>query len=186
MTVKTNNSSGVVVTTAVATAEPIAATDVEAQKPQQASAVSAASAAANSGSDPEAGKGLGIAMFFLLIIAFVCTFFLPIVSFVCLIATIAIASAITCNCCCTSDYNLQPEVKKYATATLVMLCLMFIVQIIWLIGAAAGLSVEASNTGTISQSSMNTTSTSAVVVGALSLVFNVMAIIFSALYTWKR
>eukprot|EP01083_Nonionella_stella_P005253 15210_1 len=90
---QTKDSSGVVVT-AVATAVP----DIESQQGKQQQQ-SAAAAAANS-VDLETGKGLGMAMFILLIVALICTFFQGIIAFICLIATIIISSAITCGCCC--------------------------------------------------------------------------------------
>ena len=162
MTFKENNSSGVVVTTAVAA--PVAATnDVEAQnKAVNAAATSRQNPTNNvDGFDPEAGKTLGITMSILLLVALVCTFFIPIISFVALIATIVIASCITCNCSCASDLRLHPKRKKFATATLVSLCMMFIVQIIWVIAVFAAVGTEASNTGTISQRTAETTTTSA-------------------------
>ena len=143
MTFKENNSSGVVVTTAVAA--PVAATnDVEEQnKAANAAATSRQNPTNNvDGFDPEAGKTLGIAMFVLLLVALACTFFIPIVSFVALIATIVLASCITCNCCCASDLRLHPKRKKFATATLVSLCMMFIVQIIWVIAVATAVGTE--------------------------------------------
>lgn len=171
--------SGVVVT-AVSTTAP----DVESQKQQQQTA---ASAAANS-EDDNAGKGLGIAMFVLLIVALICTF-IPIlawVAFICVIIVIFMASAITCNCCCASDLNLKPHVKRFSTATLVCLCLLFIVQIIYVIGVVAAMGTEVANTGTISQSTTDGATAGAVAMIALSIVFNILALIFSALFTWGR
>ena len=141
MTFKGDNSSGVVVSTD--TAVPVAATtDVEAQNKAANAAAASAAVNNNDGFDPEAGKTLGITMFILLLGALVCTFFIPIVSFVALIATIVIASCITCNCSCASDLRLHPKRKKFATATLVSLCMMFIVQIIWVIAVATAVGTE--------------------------------------------
>lgn len=175
------NTSGVVVT-AVATTSP----DIESQQKQQSSGITAPTNTSTSTGNPDEGKTLGIVMFVLLIIAFITTFVVPILAFVCLIAAIVISSAIACGCCCASDYKLQPNIKKFSTATLVSLILMFVVQIVWLIGAAAAIGTEASSTGTVSQSTAEATTISALIVFALSLVFNVMAIIFSALFTWGR
>jgi hypothetical protein len=156
-------------------------------------------------------------MFSLLIVF---TFLVPIISFIALIATIVIASVITCHCCCAGDFNLPPQVKTYATATLVSLCLMFVMQVNWAVSVIAALTkdMESSGTGSISSSTLNASMTSAgeymsntgfayvllfryvadsfdhhcfiftivVVVGSLSLVFNVAWIIFSAMFTWKR
>ncbi|KAL7547004.1 hypothetical protein ACHAWF_010319 [Thalassiosira exigua] len=202
-----NQATGVVVT---AVAAPVV--DVESQQKQQAPPETAGVAPT---ADDDVGKGLGIAMVVLLVVGFVCTFFIPIISFVCVIATMVIASTLTCGCCCASDYNLKPNVKKFATATLVSLVLMFVVQIIWLVSASAVMGTEVSNTGTISSRTAEGTTTSmmsvvmvwliaygtcvysthqpsswlrldSVIVGAISLVLNVMAIIFAALYTWGR
>ena len=155
-------------------------TDIEAQKQQQV-----ASTTTNS-TPGRAGKRLGIACFVLLLIAFVFNFIFPVVSFVCIIVVIVITSAITCGCCCGSDLNLQPHVKKWSTATLVSLCLMFVVQIIGLIGASAAIGTEVSNTGTLSQKTADGASVGIVIVWALSIVFNVFAMIFAAMFTWKR
>jgi len=169
--------SAVVVTTAT-TSTANTPTDIEAQKQQQA-----ASAAANSTPD-NAGKGLGIACFVLLLIGFVFNFIFPVVSFVCIIVVIVITSAITCGCCCGSDLNLQPHVKKWSTATLVSLCLMFVVQIIGIIGASIAVGTEVSNTGTLSQKTADGAGVGMVIVWALSIVFNVFALIFAGMFTW--
>jgi hypothetical protein len=41
-----------------------------------------------------------------------------------LLAAVVIASILTCGCCCVREYKLKPHVKKWATATLVVLCLL--------------------------------------------------------------
>ena len=140
-----------------ATATPV---DAESQMDTKSSVTANA---AYSDSDPKAGKPLGIAMFSLLIIAFVFTFLVPIISFIALIATIVIASVITCNCCCAGDFNLPTQVKKYATATLVSLCLMFVMQVIWAVSVIVALTndMESSGTGSISSSALNASMTSA-------------------------
>ena len=179
MTTPQAKDSAVVVTTAT-TSTANTPTDIEAQKQQQA-----ASAAANSTPD-NAGKGLGIWCFVLLLIGFVFNFIFPIVSFVCIIVVIIITSAITCGCCCGSDLNLEPQVKKWSTATLVSLCLMFVVQIIGLIGASIAVGTEVSNTGTLSQKTADGASVGMVIAWALSIVFNVFALFFAGMFTWKR
>ena len=114
-----------------------------------------------SDSNPEAGKPLGIVMFSLLIIAFVFTFLVSIISFIALIATIVIASVIMCSCCCAGDFNLPPQVTEYATATLVGLCLIFVMQVIWVVSVIAALTtdMESSGTGSISSSAFNASMT---------------------------
>ena len=146
------------VITAVVTALP----DIESQQKQQQQPPGAVVRNPSTyAGNPDEGKGLGITMFVLLIVAFITTFFIPIIAFICLIVTIIIASVLTCGCCCASDYSLQPNVKKFALGTLVSLVLMFVVQIIWLIGFWVANASEVSETGTISQSTMENSTTAA-------------------------
>jgi hypothetical protein len=56
--------------------------------------------------------------------------FTSMIYFVCVVATIVIASILTCGCCCARNYKLKPHVKKWATATLVTLCLNIVLGII--------------------------------------------------------
>jgi len=171
MTTDTGDNSSEAVVTAVATTAP----DIESQQQQkQQSAV--VNPPIYASCDDDAGKAMGIAMVVLLLVALICTFFVPIVPFICLIEAIFIASSITCGCCDASNFNLKPNVKRFATATLVSLCLMFIAQILWLIA----MGTDILNTGTVSQSIL------VGAIGALSLVFNILAIVFSALFTWGR
>ena len=192
-------STPVVVTTAVVG-------DVESQQKSAAQPV-VGSVAVDTTND-DAGKGMGIAMFVLLLVAFVfgfipvliCETMIPFftcmyeyllflahhfllvfagISLICVIIAIVLASIITCSCCCASasvsfhkmhcilstlffdtaqlfssciqDYNLKPNVKKFATATLVSLCLSFIIQIIYFIAVLMVAGAEASSTGTVSQ-----------------------------------
>jgi len=178
MTTETKDSTGVVVT-AVATPVP----DIESQKQQQQAA---ASAAADSSDDEKDGKRLGIAMFVLLLVAFIFNFILPQVSFLCIIIVVFIASTITGGCCCDGDYNLvlKPHVKRWSTATLLCVVLMLVVQIIGFEALAGGFQV--SNTGNISQSTVDGASVGVVVLWALSIVLNFLAMIFSAIFTWGR
>jgi hypothetical protein len=53
-----------------------------------------------------------------------CVMILSLLFSVFLIAAIVIASVLTCGCCCASKYKLKFNVKKWSTATLVMLCLV--------------------------------------------------------------
>lgn len=180
MNVETNKSTSGVVDTVATTTPP----DIESQQKQQQPLGDAGENPSTYTGNPDVGKGLGITMFVLLIIAFVTAFFIPIISFICLIATIIIASVLTGGCCCASDYSLQPSVKKLASGTLVWLALMLITQIIWLNGLVTMGASEASETGTITRSIIDkreTLENSTREAGGLNLLFNVMAIIFSAL-----
>ena len=107
----------IVVTTAVRKSAP----DVESQEPSSTTMVD---------DNDNAGKGMGIAIFVLLIVRTVSAFFLPYISSACYIAALVLASVLTCGCCCAKNYNLKPHVKKMATATLVTLILLFIVSTI--------------------------------------------------------
>ena len=107
----------IVVTTAVRMSAP----DVESQEPASTTMVD---------DNDNAGKGMGIAIFVLLIVGLVSAFFLPYISSACYIAALVLASVLTCGCCCAKNYNLKPHVKKMATATLVTLVLLFIVSAI--------------------------------------------------------
>ena len=93
----------------------------------------------------EAGKGFGIATFLLLVITLFFVW-LPIIPFICIIISLILASVVTCSCCCASNYNLKPNVKRFAIATLVSLSLMLIVQIIFSIVAAANFEYSAAGT----------------------------------------
>ncbi|KAL7554916.1 hypothetical protein ACHAWF_018494 [Thalassiosira exigua] len=134
----------------------------------------------------DAGKGLGIAMFVLLLVGFIFNFILPAVSFVCSVATIVIASILTCGCCCAGEYDLKPNVEKFARATLLSLCLMFLVQIVGVVGALVAMGTEASNNGTISKDTANGAGVGVLVALVLGAVLNIMAIVFSGLFTWGR
>lgn len=162
-----NESSGV-----VATAVAVGTLDIESQQQKPV--------------DADVGKGMGIAMVVLLVVGFIFNFVFPVISFICIIATIVIASILSCGCCCASDYDLQPDRKRFATATLVSLCLMFVVQIVGFVAIAASAINEASETGTFSQSSFEDATTGVIIIGVVGLVLNVMAVVFSALFTWGR
>mmetsp|Transcript_11881 Transcript_11881/g.25542 ORF Transcript_11881/g.25542 Transcript_11881/m.25542 type:complete len:195 (+) Transcript_11881:152-736(+) len=136
--------------------------------------------------DEEAGKGIGIAMFILLVVGFIFYFINPAVSLVCLVTTIILASILTCGCCCASEYNMKPNVKKFANATLVSLCLMFFVQIVGLVSAWIAVSNEVDNTGKLSSSTAQGAGIGVGLTMALSVILNIMAIVFSAIFTWGR
>ena len=87
---------------------------------------------------------------------------------------------------CIQDYNLKPNVKKFAIATLVSLSLSFIIQIIYFIAVLMVAGAEASSTGTVSQETAEGAWAGAVAVYVLNAIFIVMAIIFSGIFTWGR
>jgi hypothetical protein len=60
----------------------------------------------------DAGKELGIALFCTILVGAITSFFFPTLSLVCQIIAIVLASILTCSCCCASNYNLKPHVKK--------------------------------------------------------------------------
>lgn len=183
MNVKPNKSTSGAVVTAVATTSP----DIESQQKQQQQQQQPPGAVVGNpptyAGNPDAGKGLGIVMFVLLIVSFITTLFLvPLITLICLVATIIIASILTCGCCCARDYSLQPKVKKFASATLVSVVLHVVMQIISIILGLALLTIDSQR----SESSQSALETFFVVVVALNLALNVLAIIFSALFTWYR
>ena len=111
--------------------------DVEAQTAPAAAASAPAAAPVSSGEyDEDAGKGLGIANFVLLLVAFVLGWFgttmivLGWIAFACVVATIIIASTISCGCCCASNLKLNPKVKRWNDAVLVTICIIIVLAII--------------------------------------------------------
>ena len=141
--------------------------------------------------DDNAGKGMGIAIFVLLIIGTVSAFFIPYISSACIIAALVLASVLTCRCCCAKNYNLKPHVRKMATETLATLVVLFIVDI--------GLSVIATQYGydemtgtfnddiwyydeTIGKSPFDKLLTGAII----WCVLMGLALIFSGIFTWGR
>ena len=162
--------------------------------------------------DDNDGKGMGIAIFILIIIGTVSAFFIPYLSSACYIAALVLASVLTCGCCCAKNYNLKPHVKKMATATLVTLVLLFIVSTIVAVMVFQTLITVMDGydetTGTFSDDTLNslingydeTTGTFSditsvpnanmlFILGILSIivyVLNVLALIFSGIFTWGR
>jgi hypothetical protein len=92
--------------------------------------------------DERAGMGMGIALFVLILVGLLGCITgyimylgyngLPMLvpSSIFVIAAIVIASVLSCGCCCAGKYKLRPRVKKWVTATLVVLCLLLAIQII--------------------------------------------------------
>ena len=147
-----------------------------------------------------AGKGMGIAMFVLIIVGTVSAFFLPYLSSACHIAALVLASVLTCGCCCAKNYNLKPHVKKMATATLVTLILLFIVStILSVILVISFMNGYDETTGTFSDDTLyydETTGTfiditlvNVTLLLTLSIIGYVLiglALIFSGIFTWGR
>ena len=143
--------------------------------------------------DDNAGMGMGIAIFVLLIIGTVSAFFLPYISSACYIAALVLASVLTCGCCCAKNYNLKPHVKKMATATLFTLILLFIVSTIAYVmviqSVISLMDGYDETTGTFSDdTSVNGTMTWTLsIIGyVLFLLLICLALIFSGIFTWGR
>lgn len=155
--------------------------------------------------DENAGKGMGIAIFVLLIVGTVSAFFIPYLSSACFIAALVLASVLTCGCCCAKNYNLKPHVKKMATATLVTLVLLFIVSIISTVILVKSLmDGYDETTGTFSDDTLMdgydyTTGTFSddtsvnvgmqimlLIVSIIGYVLIVLALIFSGIFIWGR
>lgn len=124
--------------------------------------------------------GLGIALFVLILMGIV-TFFLPLLSVVCIVAAIVMASVLTCGCCCAGEYHLKPHVRKWAVATLVTLSLTFAVSVV---GIGITFAVAC---GKVSDADVTTAAYSgAAAVLAIVLLLEVLALVFSVLFTWGR
>ena len=134
----------------------------------------------------DAGKGLGIALFCNILVGIITSFFLPYVSIVCQISAIVLASVLTCGCCCAANYNLKPHVKKWATATLVTLCLVVILQIIATVIVYTAVGEEVSSTGTISESTANAVVASLVPISIPLYILYALALVFSGLFSFGR
>jgi magnesium-transporting ATPase (P-type) len=119
----------------VAAAVAMPAPDVESQFRQEHTA-------SEEFGDERAGMGMGIALFVLILVGLLgcITSYIMYLGYDCLtmlvpsgifvIVAIVIASVLTCGCCCAVKYKLRPHVKKWVTATLVVLCLLLAIQII--------------------------------------------------------
>ena len=154
------------------TAAPAETKDVEAQKTDSADAP-----AADSGYDDEAGKSLGIAMFALLVIGFGIGWIGGSSGLICIIATIVIASTITCGCCCASNLNLDPKVKRWSTATLLCLVLLLILTFIAVVIALTGVAMG-DTTGA--------TAGTAIALLIVTQTLYILAAIFAGIFTWGR
>ena len=121
-------------------------------------------------------------LFSLILAGIITAFLLPFLSIALMIAAIVIASILTCGCCCANDYNLKPHVKKWATATLVTLILAFVVQVIGVVIAA----YVVGTTSETEEDMVNSMTTSVIIVGSVVIILDVLALVFSGLFTWGR
>ena len=149
----------IVVTTAVRMSAP----DVESQESTVPEAMEENTTIIDD--DDNAGKGMGIAIFVLLIIGTVSAFFIPLwyIGLASYIFAFVLASVLTCGCCCAKNYNLKPHVKIMATATLVTLVLLFISKTTWYING-----------------------TMILIPSIIGYVLTGLALIFSGIFTWGR
>lgn len=152
--------------------------DVEAQTaPAAAASAPAAAAPVSSGEyDEDAGKGLGIANFVLLLVAFVLGWFgttmivLGWIAFACVVATIIIASTISCGCCCASNLKLNPKVKRWNDAVLVTICIQIVLAII----------------GTIIVYSTGVISSGYVAIFWINRILSILSIVFAGIFAFGR
>jgi len=134
------------------------APDVESQLRCTAAPNEQAAAATEEFEDECAWIGMGIALFFLILVGlvnlitlYICTVAIydPVIVYNkvdhyinyvdkvntvvlsgCFYGTLVIASILKCGFRCTGNYRFKPQPNKWATATLAMLCLVLIIQII--------------------------------------------------------
>lgn len=154
------------------TPAPAETKDVEAQETYPADAP-----AAVSGYDDEAGKSLGIAMFALLVIGFGIGWIGGNTGLIFIVAPLVIASTITCGCCCASNLNLDPKVKRWSTATLICLVLLLTLTCIVVIIVVTGVVMDDTTGATVGTAS------------ALLIVnqtLYILAAIFAGIFTWGR
>ena len=124
-------------------------------------------------SSEEDGKGLGIALFVVLLVGILINIVLPPVSLVCTITAIVLSSILSCGCCC-ADYKLSKKRRQLANAILISLCLMVILQVIsvsiWLSGFGYNVDQRVS----------------IIIMLVLSYMLNITAIVLSAIFTWGK
>ena len=163
-----------------AVAVAMSAPDVESQEPKEVMEENTTMI----DDDDNAGKGMGIAMFVLIIVGFVSAFFIPYISSACYIAALVLASVLTCGCCCVKQYSLKPHVKKMATATLITLILLFVVNIIYvLVWVMLQVGTYDPTTGTF-DTSVN--ETMILILSIIGYILIGLALIFSGIFTWGR
>jgi hypothetical protein len=174
--------------TPIVTAVAMSAQDVESQEPKEVMEQhTAATTTTMIEYDDNAGKGMGIAMFVLIMVGFVSSFFLPYLSSPCYIAALVLASILTCGCCCAKQYKLKPGAKKMATATLITLILLFVVSAIGTFMLMQSImDTYDPTTGTISEDSINVYAKTLLPVGIVTYILIGLALIFSGIFTWGR
>ena len=137
----------------------------------------------------EDGKQLGIIIIILLIVSIPFYFILPLVSMIYTIIALIAASSITCQCCGVA-YSLEPIVKRFVTGTTVSLALIFVLQIIYVIGASLALAndAEVSSSGNVSfeEDTIEGVTTGAMVLTGIIIALDIAAIIFTGLFVWGR
>ena len=168
--------------TPVVTAIAMSAPDVESQEPT--SNVPKVMEDNTMADDDNAGKGMGIAIYVLIVVGLASGFFVPPLSSACMIAAIVLASILTCGCCCAKEYNLKPHVKNMATATLVALILLVIVDIIIAVILVTAITYEYTSIGMLSETSVNVGMLLPVSIVAYVLIG--LTLVFSGIFTWGR
>jgi Kef-type K+ transport system membrane component KefB len=151
--------------------------DVEAQSPVPVPLPAA------SGYDDEAGKGIGMAMFFCIVLGSALAW-IPLLGAVIgasifLIAAIVLASTITCGCCGGSNLNLNPKVKRWSTAALICLVIHWILILIASFIVAGAIN-EGENDVYVGETG---------VIMALNVVSGILfflAAVFAGIFTWGR
>ena len=119
-------------------------------------------------SSEEDGKGLGIALFVVLLVGILINIVLPPVSLVCTITAIVLSSILSCGCCC--EYNLSKKRRQLANAILISLCLMVILQVVSVSIFIVGYPNNGEGVGII-------------IMLVLSYMLNINAIVLSAIFT---
>lgn len=133
----------------------------------------------DTGRSEGAGKGLGVSLFAVLSVGFVFGFVLPPLSFVCYGAGLVLSFVLSCGCR-RFQYKLTPAKKKFAAATLASLVMMFVVQIVSIIGAMAARGAGST------QGAIDAAAAGVTLAMYMSIALNLMAIAFSALFAWGR
>jgi len=95
---------------------------------------------------------------------------LTIIAKVLFLGAIVIASVLRCGCCCANKYNLQPQVSRWSTATLITLCFMITASIIYIIGRF----IFVEFFGILC------------VFGIIQGILLIIALVFSGCFTWGR
>ena len=122
-------------------------------------------------SSEEDGKGLGIALFVVLLVGILINIVLPPVSLVCTITAIVLSSILSCGCCC--EYNFSSKRRQLANVILTSLCLMVILQVVSVSIFIVGFNNVDQGAGIIFML-------------VLSYILHITAIVLSAIFTWGK